>query len=700
MTDLFLRILNMSISASYIVIALLLLRFPLKKAPKWICVLLWGIVAVRLICPISAESILSLIPSAETVNPNIMTDSFQGVNTGIPELNSAIEPIIKELAMPQQNGKSALQLLIPILSAVWISGCFALLLYTFVSYMKVRRKIGTAVLLRDNIYQSEAVVSPFVLGLIKPQIYLPFSISEKDMEHVIAHEKAHIYRKDHLWKPLGFILLTAHWFNPLMWLGYILLCRDIELACDEKVIKNLDRNAIADYSEALLTCSVNRRMIAACPLAFGETSVKSRVRTVLNYKKPAFWIIIAAILTSIIVAVCFLTDPVDSKNIGVKSVSAKSTGHDTIELKIKYSMYSYGKYYVRSVPEDEDEQGSNGNVDYDGALGKYRIMIGFGDTGTSDELAQNLLKEDVIELDNTKIKIRTKLTKPSDHGFVLYLGFDIPVSVDNIESGKLSQLGGTITIPIKVLKNKLIYSFVPEESAENTPKHIYVSDYGCDEKDINITFKNARVENGQIKFDIIWKNNSSDNHTVGPDFEVYKYFGSSQVKLNKKGVWTLNILLLSGDFPGFDNEMELSYNLSAHYGPLSSGRYRFEAHGAWVEFQIIGSFSYTSYIHDSAIFDVDGDGIDEICIMRPGYTSGLFSFVFQVQDKEFGIIKYETIFHSDPYNLSFQKCSDGITRVKAVSNETHLFDISVSHGNISLTENGVPIGFLQFEHLM
>jgi len=697
MTELFLRILNMSISASYIVIALLLLRLPLKKAPKWICVLLWGIVAIRLICPLSIESILSLIPSTETVSPSIMTETSPAITTGISVLNIALEPIIEELAIPQQSGDSAIQLLIPIFSAIWIAGSFILLLYTFISYMKVKRRIGTAVLLRDNIYQSETVVSPFVLGLIRPKIYVPFNISEKDMGHVIAHEQAHIYRKDHLWKPLGFLILTIHWFNPLVWIGYLLLCRDIELACDERVIKGLDRNARADYSEALLACSVNRRMIAACPLAFGETDVKARVRSVLSYKKPAFWIIIAAILTSIIIAVCFLTNPVDPENIGVKSISAKSTGSNTIELKIKYSIFSYGKYSVRTITEDEGEYFGDGIRDYDGALGKYRIMIDFGDTDISAEFAKNLLK---TELENAPIKIRMKLAKPSDQGFVLYLGFDSPVIVDTIESGELSELGGTIKIPIRVMSKGLMYSFIHPKGDAEKLSYIYVSDYGCDEKDINITFKNARVQNEQLKFDILWENNSLDNHTVGPDFEMYKYYETDRMKLNNIGIWTLNVLFLNGDYPGFDNKMELSYNLSAHYyGILSSGRYRFEAHGAWVEFQIIESS--VDYIIDSATFDVDGDGIDEICSLRPGNTSGIRSFTFMVQDKDFGIIEYDTIIQC-PYSLSFQKGSDGIIRLKATrfksvspetngTPETHLFDISISDGIIRLTENDVDI---------
>lgn len=310
MSEIFLKIINMSISASYIVLAVLLLRLLLKKAPKWITVVLWGIVAVRLVCPFSIESVLSLIPSSEVISPDIMMDRTPEINTGIPIINQVINPVISGSFTPDP-GTSAnpLQLWIPTFAVIWIVGMAVLLIYTVISYVKVKRKIGTAVLYKDNIYQSENVVSPFVLGIIKPKIYLPFNMNEKDMEHVVAHEMAHIRRKDHLWKPLGFLLLTLHWFNPLMWLGYVLLCRDIELACDEKVIKELDRDARADYSQALLTCSVNRRMIAACPLAFGEVGVKDRVKSVLNYKKPAFWIIIAAVVACVAVAVCFLTNP-------------------------------------------------------------------------------------------------------------------------------------------------------------------------------------------------------------------------------------------------------------------------------------------------------------------------------------------------------------------------------------------------------
>ena len=311
MNELFLKIINMSISASWLVLAVLLLRLVLKKAPKWVNVLLWGIVAVRLICPLSFESALSLIPSSETIPLNIEMAVKPTIDSGVPAINSVVNPVLSSFAPPQHVLTSAnpLQIWIPILNIIWLIGVGSLLLYTAVSYWRLCRKVDTAVRYKNNIFQSENVSSPFVLGIIKPRIYLPFNMNGQDLEHVVAHEQAHIRRRDHWWKPLGFLLLTIHWFNPLMWLAYVLLCRDIELACDEKVIKELDNEQRADYAQALVVCSVNRPMIAACPLAFGEVGVKDRVKSVMNYKKPAFWVIIIAVIACVIVAVCFLTNP-------------------------------------------------------------------------------------------------------------------------------------------------------------------------------------------------------------------------------------------------------------------------------------------------------------------------------------------------------------------------------------------------------
>ncbi len=311
MNELFLKIINMSISSSWLVMAVLILRLVLKKAPKWINVLLWGIVAVRLICPFSFESALSLIPSAETFPEKVISGPSFDVQTGITPVDNRINDYLGDryfegVTVPANSGNN----IMTILSIVWTIGILLLVAYTVISYWRLHREIDTAVRYKDNIFQSENVSSPFVLGLIKPRIYLPFNMNGQDLEHVVAHEQAHIRRKDHWWKPLGFLMLTIHWFNPFMWLSYVLLCRDIELACDEKVIRELGNKQRADYTQALVACSVNRRTIAACPLAFGEAGVKERVKSVMNYKKPAFWIVILAAIACVSVAVCFLTNPI------------------------------------------------------------------------------------------------------------------------------------------------------------------------------------------------------------------------------------------------------------------------------------------------------------------------------------------------------------------------------------------------------
>ena len=337
MTELFIKIINMSISASWLILAVLIFRLVLKKAPKWVHVLLWGIVAVRLLFPFSFESALSLIPSAETISPDIMMDAAPMIHTGIPAINSTVNPIISQSFAPSPGASAnPLQIWIPVLAAAWMVGVAGFLVYTAATYWCLHRKVGTAVLFRNIIFQSENVSSPFVLGIIRPKVYLPFKMNGQDMEHVIAHELAHIRRRDHWWKPLGFLLLTIHWFNPLMWLAYVLLCRDIELACDEKVIKKLGNAQRADYTQALLACSVNKRMIAACPLAFGEVSVKERVKSVMNYKKPAIWIIIVAIIVSITIAVCFLTNPKTPKFESgiVPGTASMYTDYDGVYLSV------------------------------------------------------------------------------------------------------------------------------------------------------------------------------------------------------------------------------------------------------------------------------------------------------------------------------------------------------------------------------
>ena len=310
MSSFFLKIVNMSIAASWLILAVVLLRVVLKKAPKWINVLLWGIVAFRLICPFSFESALSLIPSAETISPEIMMDWTPEISTGVSSIDKVVNPIITDTFAPEPIASAnPLQLLIPVLAIVWAIGIIAMLVYAAVSYFRLQKKVGASLSVRDNIWICDDIQTPFILGFFKPSIYIPSGTDEAQLPYIIAHENAHLKRCDHWWKPLGYLVLAIHWFNPLVWIAYILLCRDIELACDEKVIRGLNQNESISYSEALLSCSVNRRTVMVCPLAFGEVGVKERVKNVLNYKKPAFWIVAIAVVSSIVLGVCFLTNP-------------------------------------------------------------------------------------------------------------------------------------------------------------------------------------------------------------------------------------------------------------------------------------------------------------------------------------------------------------------------------------------------------
>ncbi|MBR4295785.1 MAG: hypothetical protein IKT56_02975 [Clostridia bacterium] len=688
MSQIFLNIINMSISASYIVVAVMLLRLMLKKAPKWITVLLWGIVAVRLICPFSLESVLSLIPSAEVVSPDIMMDRTPEIHTGITVVNSVVNPIISEKFTPDPTASAnPLQIWIPIFTAIWLVGVISLLIYTIISYIRIRRKVGTAVLLRDNIYQSENVVSPFVLGLIKPKIFLPFHMNEKEMAHVVSHEQAHIRRKDHLWKPFGFLLLTLHWFNPLMWLGYILLCRDIELACDEKVIGVLGNEARADYSEALLSCSVNRRMVSACPLAFGEVGVKNRVKSVLSYKKPAFWIIIVAVISCIVVAVCFLTDPKE-KIYGETDVA--NLNETQISLMEKYPEYfgldatdGLDVYVWQMAP----------NSYYFGLLShskdsRYWLSDELLDMkGTNaDEMRTILSTYDIDADDIYVIPWQNPLSSYIGEYWIIEEGEDNNAKKEEYVENIRKMLFDAYLIDIKEQdKCDIIYT---------SPVHSFVMDP-------------SKVPNLEIENNIIYTVNYSLKERLGSVSETDLSYSDFYDLLHKADrAYYSEILkeLINENkityevYPDTPQPIDLYYVMEQNNGDfiVVYGHYENESREngiRWI-YRIYDNLYNLTY--DTAIFDIDNDGIDEICSMRHGMTSGIFTFIFDAREIGDEDSEYQAVFWSQWYDLSFKKGSDGITRVQGITQgenpEVHLFDISISDGNVNLTENGVPIG--------
>ena len=661
MSELFLKIVNMSISASWVVIAVLALRFCLKKAPKWVNVLLWGIVAARMVFPFSIESVLSLIPSAETISPTIMMEQSPSVQTGVPALNHVINPVISGSFTPAPGASAnPLQIWIPVLAGIWLFGIVALFLYSAVSYCRLRRKVCEAVILRDNIYQSENVCSPFVLGIIKPKIYLPYHMDSREMDHVIAHEQTHIRRKDHWWKPLGFLLLTIHWFNPLMWLSYVLLCRDIELACDEKVIGKMGNAQRADYTQALVACSVDRRLIAACPLAFGEIGVKERVKSVMNYKKPAFWIVLVSVIVCAVIAVCFLTNPIGFQ-FDVSANTIVSANHfdmrnadDPVSIEMTPAQISELNSRLAGVKNCKRSD------KYAGLTPGYQISAQMQD-GSYIRISGYSLS------DNTMVDIEQngKRYAVSDREFQEYLSricaggdvsaaFDLqPLRAQYPEYFDLDASAGLDVYVWQMAPDSYYFGLLPHAASprDSTAQELLAL-RGASSEQMRYILAAYALDPDDIHV-IPWQNPIS---SYIPECWIVTENGESLEEKQAQYIQTVSAMLfgegntlLHDDYP----------------------------------------------IYDSIVFDVDGDGIDEVCVLGFGRTSGLFTFTFRAAEIGADTLKYDTLFCTEWYDLSFIHGDDGVVRVQGIDQkeppQTHLFDIAVVDGSIQLTEDGQSI---------
>ena len=661
MSELFLKIVNMSISASWIVVAVLALRFCLKKAPKWVNALLWGIVAVRMVFPFSIESVLSLMPSAETISPTIMMEQTPSVQTGVPVLNHVINPVISGSLTPAPGASAnPLQIWIPVLAWIWLFGIAALFLYSAVSYWCLRRKVCEAVILRDNIYQSENVCSPFVLGIIRPKIYLPYHMDSREMGHVIAHEQTHICRRDHWWKPLGFLLLTIHWFNPLMWLSYVLLCRDIELACDEKVIREMSNEQRADYTQALVACSVDRRLIAACPLAFGEIGVKERVKSVMNYKKPAFWIVLASVIVCAVIAVCFLTNPIGFQ-FDVSANTIVSANHFDMRnaddpVAIEMTPAQIGELNSRLAGVKNCKRSDK----YAGLTPGYQISAQMQD-GSYIRISGYSLS------DNTMVDIEQsgKRYAVSDREFQEYLSricaggdvsaaFDLqPLRAKYPEYFDLDASAGLDVYVWQMAPDSYYFGLLPHTASprDSTAQELLAL-RGASSEQMRYILAAYALDPDDIHV-IPWQNPIS---SYIPECWIVTENGESLEEKQAQYIETVSAML----FGERDTLLHDDYP-----------------------------------IYDSIVFDVDGDGIDEVCVLGFGRTSGLFTFTFRAAEIGADTLKYDTPFCTEWYDLSFIREDDGVVRVQGIDQkdppQTHLFDIAVVDGSIQLTEDGQSI---------
>lgn len=310
MVNTFIELCNRSIQAGYLILAIILLRLVWKRVPKLMYRFLWCLTGLRLALPFTWETALSLIPKKTVIEPEILYANTPAIDSGIKAVNEAVNPVMAESFAPAVGASvNPLQVVMIIGAWIWLIGLVALLLYGVISYIRLHYKVQDAVLLKDNIFQSEKVASPFVFGFLKPRIYLPYSLEEENLAYVIAHEKMHIKNKDHLLKPIAFILLSVYWFNPLVWLAYYLFCKDLELACDEWVIWNLETADKKAYAKALVMCSTQRKFGSISPLAFGENAVKERIKNVLRYKNPTVLVFVMVMLVVLVVVLCFMTNP-------------------------------------------------------------------------------------------------------------------------------------------------------------------------------------------------------------------------------------------------------------------------------------------------------------------------------------------------------------------------------------------------------
>lgn len=685
MENVFLKIFNMSITAGWIALAVMLLRLPLKKAPKWIMGVLWAFVALRLVLPISFESVLSLIPSTQTLPQNFTHSPAPVINSGIPMLNSTINPVISQSLAPAPDASAnPTQIISFIASVIWIIGMVCMILYMLISFIVLKLKVRESIKLDKTVRVCDRIPSSFVLGVIFPKIYIPSNLGEEDMRYVMEHEKAHIRRGDHLWKPLGFLLLSVYWFNPILWVAYILMCRDIELACDEKVIAKLGESTKKAYSEALINCSAPRRLITACPLAFGEIGVKERIKRVLNYKKPAFWIIILAIVSCAVVAVCFLTNP-------KKQVTTIASFFDNSEFSTIFTDAT--RAWLKKGDFDEDFL-----------------------HGTEDvfHINSELLKDYVSDVESIKIDALTKPadistigSKPDyiigvnaeydggDRGRVVILCFNedftefwtdpngkpdkiFPVKEPEkaerlfswIDKAEPADVGGYEAFNNHTGNNEKEDSVVPIETSlfgryyaakDLIAQSLVLSSIQRPEFAPALEFYNTRYDSKAQNIVsaeglVLISRDTGERMDMGDAEEITLTKENFDDLFSSSAQWEEDITaqyLRENAYKvySFSSDYEFYYIIRTRSGELYSLNGSIYREGDKVTKTLLRGYrladvtpypgSLGGYI-DHAFYDIDNDGEEETCVLSYGPTSGLYTFMFTVRQDDY--YEYNTIF--------------------------------------------------------
>ncbi len=648
MDAVFLKILNMSIAASYTVLAAILLRLVLKKAPKWIHVVLWGLVALRLMIPVSIESTLSLIPSAETVPLDFSMKGRPAIDSGIPAMNHLVNPILERSLTPAVgDSANPAQIWLFLLENLWVCGMVGMLVYALVSYLRIRYRVREAVRLKENIWVCDKIATPFLLGLFRPRIYLPVGMAEGDADYVIVHERAHLKRRDHIWKPLGFLLLAVHWFNPALWAAYILLCRDIELACDERVLRELGAEAKKPYSQALINCSLPRRQIAACPLAFGEVGVRARVKEILHYKKPAFWVLTVAAVLLTVTAVCLLTDPVDGTLRKIENRDFSQTARNTVLLRIG----DHGEYWYSESFWDTDME----------ALMDLRISHG--------EVSQSRGKDRDVTY---TVELLTRSKRESGNvGTAVHFSEDFSeVWVDDNVKPTLSY---RVLDPEKAeevfryVGGKGVQNLAPISSAAYITRDYYFSG----EKDSAFLSLSGLDNTCSLSLSLLSSYFPHGTYVENDEALVMTGERGEKYVFRKEGEDLIFDAAASVELPSF------RYSPGGEPEPCFPDGAVFER-----------KYMLNGREIDRVDYDLDADGRKETCILSYGPTSGIFTFCLAVTEDEKP--EYCGFYISGFYHLRFVE-RDGELKIQGITQgenpETHYFDISLRDTTVWLTEN-------------
>ena len=646
MMKLFLNLFNMSITASWLVLAIILIRLLLKKAPKFFRCVLWALVAVRLICPFSVPSFFSMIPSRETIPQEVIEREQLVIDSGFHTVNSVVNPGLSQME-GTAGAENLLSKGIEIGTAVWAAGAVLMLGYAVVSYIILRRKTKISVKDEAGIWLCDQISDPFILGIFRPQIFMPSSVGSEDKAYVVAHEKAHIKRGDHIWKPIGFLLLSIYWFNPVLWVAYILLCRDIEMACDEKVIKALGENRKKEYSTALVNCSTTGMSVTACPVAFGEVGVKSRVKAVLNYRKPALWVLIAAVIAGSAAVLFFMTDPFQYVSDVVKPGSIwKATNCEA-------------EFYV-----DED-YGIEGKIVVENGIVPICIMYRERYAEIYDCPAALVQQKDMEPVITGGLRIRGDKLH-----FILYedgLGLGVKRLIfEKTERGEL--VGDSIDQPAEIIDWRNATVLVCEESPDFKNPTILLSPYG-NRFQFNWSMLSSYIAMGTYEV-------TEDELILTTDDELQ------------------NVYVFEKTFAGYRFVEEKSSRIPRYKYSQGGEAESPVPDGALfkgiipIEDREILQEGYSIEMH-SIIADIDGDGRDEYCSLLPGPTSGLFSFCFSATEVGAEEREYFNTFTTSYLELSFVMDENGTVQLRGESPLDHgvrFFAVSVQDGNIVLED--------------